>query len=83
MIRVNKSNNDGVKYNMYKRSFSPYYCKIAGTKKNVRNLRSKGMVVGHSRHFQAVSPVQKNILDYHSLNEHVDRIVNRITKRVF
>lgn len=67
---------------MYKRSFSRSYNEMAMRKKDFNGSRTKSILID-KRIYQDTSTMKNNTLDYDSLNEHIDRIMNRITKHAF
>ena len=75
-----------------KRSFGVYRLAINPTKPSKSNKYSLQKSSSHKRVKDKSRPISSHktksnrgddILDYDKLNEHIDRIQNRITKRVF
>lgn len=55
---------------------------MAMRKKDFNGSRTKSILID-KRIYQDTGAMKNNTLDYDALNEHIDRIMNRITKHAF
>ena len=67
---------------MYKRSFSRFSDELINSNKDFNGTRTKS-ILADKRIYQDYCSFRDNTLDYDSLNDHIDKIMNRITKHAF